>query len=183
MCSVLPTWCFDSTLDRCVDAWKLAGRIGWRVACSRPRGTAVVGSPYSSRPSELVTGPRIRLAGEELFKLRIPEILGKSFLARAPSGGEAWVGAAADPVDGGAEVRLAGPVSAAEQGPRGEHVVVGVVHQAGDDPSPRALGCGPGVPLSKAGGRPTDLAGQTMRSSINSPIPTRLFPRTRRRFT
>ena len=92
MCSILPTWCFDSTLDRCVDAWKRAGHIGWRVACSRPRGTAVVGSPYSSRHSELATGPSIRLAGEELFKLRIPEILGKSFLAHAPSGGKrGWV--------------------------------------------------------------------------------------------
>ena len=50
MCSVLPTWCFDSTLDRCVDAWKRAGRIGWRVALSKAgdRLTPLVGQTMRS---------------------------------------------------------------------------------------------------------------------------------------
>ena len=44
------------------------------------------------------------------------------------------LGEAADPLDGGADVRLAGPVPPAEQGPGEERAVVGVVRQAGDDP-------------------------------------------------
>jgi hypothetical protein len=39
----------------------------------------VVGSPYPSGHSELVTGPSIRLAGEELVRLKIPEIPGKKY--------------------------------------------------------------------------------------------------------
>src|SRR5262249_60527284 len=53
------------------------------------------------------------------------------------------------------------------QGPGEGCSVVGVVDQAGDDPvdapAPRALGCGPRVPLSEAGGSPTPLMGQTVR--------------------
>ena len=53
---------------------------------------------------------------------------------RPPPRGAEGLGEAADPLDGGADVRLAGPVPAAEQGPGEERPVVGVVHQAGDDP-------------------------------------------------
>ena len=64
-------------------------------------------------------------------------------IVRRPEGSEG-LGEAADPVDGGADVRLAGPVPPAEQGPGEERAVVGVVHQAGDDPADaqpaRALG-------------------------------------------
>ena len=51
-----------------------------------------------------------------------------------PPRGEEGLGEAADPVDGGADVRLAGPVPPAEQGPGEERPVVGVVRQAGHDP-------------------------------------------------
>src|SRR5262249_60768737 len=95
-----------------------------------------------------------------------------------PPRGQAGPGEAADPVDGGADVRLAGPVSAAEQGPGEERVVVGVIHQAGDDPvdasSTRALGCGPRVPFSQAGGCLTPLMGQTLRDPGTPPPPLRL---------
>ena len=53
---------------------------------------------------------------------------------RAPPRGVGGLGEAADPVDGGADVRVAGPVPAAEQGPGEERAVVGVVRQAGHDP-------------------------------------------------
>jgi len=50
------------------------------VSCVQmARGAAVLGSPCPSGYSELVPGPSIRLTGEELFKLRIPEILGKMY--------------------------------------------------------------------------------------------------------
>ena len=71
-------------------------------------------------------------------------------IVRRPEG-ERGLGEAADPLDGGADVRLAGPVPSAEQGPGEERAVVGVVHQAGHDPvdapPARALGGGRRVPL------------------------------------
>ena len=90
----------------------------------------------------------------------------------SPSRSQAGLGEAADPVDGGADVRLAGPVPSAEQGPGEERPVVGVVHQAGDDPvdapPPRTLGCGRRVPLSQAGGSLTPLMGQSLRAATGS---------------
>ena len=44
------------------------------------------------------------------------------------------LGDVADPVDGGADVRMAGEMSAAEQGPGEERRVFGGVHQIGHDP-------------------------------------------------
>ena len=54
-------------------------------------------------------------------------------IVRRPEGSRG-LGAAADPLDGGADVRLAGQVPPAEQGPRAERAVVGGVHQVGHDP-------------------------------------------------
>src|SRR5271165_644398 len=63
------------------------------------------------------------------------------------------MGQAADPVDGRADLRLAGQVPPPEQGPREERPVVGIVHQAGHDPvdvSPASpLRCGRRIPLSR----------------------------------
>ena len=54
-------------------------------------------------------------------------------IVRRPDG-SARLGEAANPMDGRADVRMAGPVSAAEQGSGEEDTVIGVVRQAGDDP-------------------------------------------------
>ncbi len=71
-------------------------------------------------------------------------------IVRRPEGVRG-LGEAADPVDGRADVRLAGPLPPPEQGPGEERPVVGVVHQAGDDPVDAppapALRCGRRVPL------------------------------------
>ena len=71
-------------------------------------------------------------------------------IVRRPEG-RRGLGEAADPLDGGADVRVAGPVSPAEHGPGEEHAVVGVVHQAGHDPTDAqpapARGDRPRVPL------------------------------------
>src|SRR5205823_3700544 len=53
---------------------------------------------------------------------------------RTATGGEAGVGEVAATVDGGADVRLAGTVSAAEQGSGAKRGVVGGVRQVGHDP-------------------------------------------------
>ena len=55
-------------------------------------------------------------------------------IVRRPKGCRG-LGEAADPVDGRADVRLAGQVPPPEQGPREERAVVGVVRQVGDDPA------------------------------------------------
>src|SRR3954470_7852857 len=44
------------------------------------------------------------------------------------------MGQAAHPMDGRADLRLAGPLPPPEQGPGEERPVVGIVHQAGHDP-------------------------------------------------
>ena len=71
---------------------------------------------------------------------------------RATPEGCRGLGDAADPVDGRADVRLAGQVPPPEQGPREEYTIVGVDGQVGDDPadgpSSPALGDGARVPLS-----------------------------------
>ena len=54
-------------------------------------------------------------------------------IVRRPKGSEG-LGEVADPVDGGADVRVAGAMPAPEQGPGEERPVVGGVHQAGHDP-------------------------------------------------
>ena len=55
-------------------------------------------------------------------------------IVRRPEGSEGWV-PLADSVDGGADLRMAGGLPAAEQGPGEERAVVGVVHQVVDDSS------------------------------------------------
>ena len=54
-------------------------------------------------------------------------------IVRAPRGFQG-MGHAADPLDGRADVRLAGSLPPPDQGPREERPVVGIVHQAGHDP-------------------------------------------------
>ena len=54
-------------------------------------------------------------------------------IVRRPEGGRG-LGEAADPLDGRADVRLAGQLPSPEQGPGEERPVVGIVHQAGHDP-------------------------------------------------
>ena len=84
-------------------------------------------------------------------------------IVRRPEG-QRGLGEAADPVDGRADVRLAGSVPPPEQGPGEERAVVGVVHQAGDDPvdapPPPALRGGRRVPLPRGGLIP--LMGQSL---------------------
>ena len=83
---------------------------------------------------------------------------------RPPPRGQERLGEAADPVDGGADLRMAGSMPAAEQGPGEECPVVGVVRRAGDDPADaqpaRTVGDGPRVPLPQGG--PIELMGQTL---------------------
>ena len=85
-------------------------------------------------------------------------------IVRRPEGCRG-LGEAADPLDGGADVRLAGPLPPPEQGPGEERPVVGVVRQAGHDPvdaqPARALGDGRRVPLSRGG--LITLMGQSLR--------------------
>src|SRR5271166_5558385 len=54
---------------------------------------------------------------------------------RAATQGGRGLGATADSMDGGADVRLAGEMPAPEQGPGEERQIVGDVHQAGYDPT------------------------------------------------
>src|SRR5947209_20466084 len=74
------------------------------------------------------------------------------------------MGEAAAAVDRGADVRLAGPVSAAEQGPGEERAVVGGVRPVGHDPPDAqpagAQGSGCRVPLPT--GRMIRLMGQSL---------------------
>ena len=78
---------------------------------------------------------------------------------RAAARGGRGLGEAADPLDGGADVRLAGQVPPAEQGPGEERPVVGGVRQVGHDPPDaqpaRAQGDGCRVPLSTRRHKPT----------------------------
>src|SRR5271157_4153755 len=91
----------------------------------------------------------------------------------APEGG-GGLGAAADPVDGGADVRVAGEMPSVEQGPEEERPIVRGVRQVGYDPhdaqpaSAQKNGCR--VPLSN--GRINSLMGQTLSrlQSLNSNI-------------
>ena len=70
---------------------------------------------------------------------------------REAAGGRQGVGEAADPVDGRADVRLAGPVPPAVQGPRAQHALLRGLRQTRHDPAhaqpPRAQKRGPGVRL------------------------------------
>src|SRR3954463_12177905 len=63
------------------------------------------------------------------------------------------MGQAAHPMDGRADLRLAGPLPPPEQGPGEERPVVGIVHQAGHDsvdvPPAAALPYRPRIPLSQ----------------------------------
>ena len=83
---------------------------------------------------------------------------------RAAARGQEGLGEAADPLDGGADVRLAGQVPPAEQGPGEERAVVGGVRQVGHDPphaqSAGTQGRGCRVPVSP--GCVTPLMGQSL---------------------
>src|SRR5262249_14821764 len=90
---------------------------------------------------------------------------------RAAAEGSPGLGQAADPLDGGADVRLAEQVPAAERGPGGEDPNGRGPESLGDDPSdaqspvPQA---GPGrIPLSWSG--LTTLIGQTVRKQAWPP--------------
>ncbi len=71
---------------------------------------------------------------------------------RAPPGRCEGVGQVAHPLDGGADVRVAGQVPAADQGPGEEREVVGGVHHVGHDPPhaqpTRTQTCRGRVPIS-----------------------------------
>src|SRR5262245_44434980 len=87
---------------------------------------------------------------------------------RPPARGLRGLGEAADPLDGRADVRLAVPVSSAEPGPGEEYFVLGVVHQAGHDPtdapSAPARRNRPRVLLPQVGLTP--LMGQTLSEGL-----------------
>src|SRR5215831_19014641 len=91
---------------------------------------------------------------------------------RPPARGLRGLGEAADPLDGRADVGLAVPVSPAEPGPGEEYFVLGVVHQAGydptDAPSAPARRNRPRVLLPQVGLTP--LMGQTLRVWRCSPV-------------
>src|SRR5262249_13437811 len=74
---------------------------------------------------------------------------------RATSQGVRGLGDAADPLDGRADVRMAWSMPAPEPGPGEEPLVVGSVHQAGQDrPDAQptlAVGNGCGIPLPEGG--------------------------------
>ena len=71
---------------------------------------------------------------------------------RATPEGCSGLGAAADSVDGGADVRVAGEMPSVEQGPREERPIVGGIRQVGYDPPDAQPACrkrnGCRVPLS-----------------------------------
>src|SRR5258708_30691537 len=79
------------------------------------------------------------------------------------------MGYTADPMDGRADLRLAGPLPTPEQGPGEERPVVGIVRQAGDDsvdgPPAAALPCGCRIPLLQCSLK--WLMGQTLRGLTN----------------
>ena len=91
-------------------------------------------------------------------------------IVRRPKGCRG-LGEAADPLDGGADVRLAGAMPPAEQGPGEERAVVGVVRQAGHDPPDaqpaRALGDGRRLPLPRGG--LITLMGQSLTDHLYRP--------------
>src|SRR5216684_1631973 len=90
---------------------------------------------------------------------------------RATPEGGGGLGAAADPVDGGADVRVAWEMPSVEQGPGEERPIVGGVCQVGYDPHDAQPACaqrnGCRVPLSNGCINP--LMGQTLSTTEELP--------------